>query len=254
MSLAGCAAGARRAAAAWHMCPLTLETILCRTSWAPFFGLHDRSRVRLPSHQQCFSLHFYDHSPCSLPDRGDSVTLLPITYVKPIFGKLQWGAEHLKRLAGSSACCWECSEIAPESSMMRTGMHCAPNSFGLQIEPKVSCSRTMHRARWRRRWRFSAMRSAPQTAQSGGSALRGSLSTSWTSPTWSVPDIAGKISADAIHIAVNLNGYTKVRLKRPAYFLSHHLATSKDCRTLSFAECCSSHRIGCISRLLHLPW
>ena len=27
---------------------------------------------------------------------------------------------------------------------------------------------------------------------------------------WSVPDIAGKISADAIHIAVNLNGYTKV--------------------------------------------
>ena len=146
------------------------------------FGLHDRSRVRLPSHQQCFSLHVYDHSPCSLPDRGDSVTLLPITYVKPIFGKLQWGAEHLKRLAGSSACCWECSEIAPESSMMRTGMHCAPNTFGLQIEPKVSCSRTMHRARWWRRWRFSAMRSAPQTAQSGGSALRGSLSTSWTSP------------------------------------------------------------------------
>lgn len=27
---------------------------------------------------------------------------------------------------------------------------------------------------------------------------------------WSVPDIAGKISADGIHIAVNLNGYTKV--------------------------------------------
>ena len=38
--------------------------------------------------------------------------------------------------------------------------------------------------------------------------------------TWSVPDITGKISADAIHIAVNLNGYTKVRLKRPAYFAS----------------------------------
>ena len=30
---------------------------------------------------------------------------------------------------------------------------------------------------------------------------------------WSVPDIAGKISADAIHIAVNLNGYTKVSSK-----------------------------------------
>ena len=28
--------------------------------------------------------------------------------------------------------------------------------------------------------------------------------------SWSVPDIAGKISADAIHVAVNLNGYTKV--------------------------------------------
>lgn len=29
---------------------------------------------------------------------------------------------------------------------------------------------------------------------------------------WSVPDIAGKISTDGIHIAVNLNGYTKVLL------------------------------------------
>lgn len=28
--------------------------------------------------------------------------------------------------------------------------------------------------------------------------------------SWSVPDIAGKISADGIHVAVNLNGYTKV--------------------------------------------
>jgi len=28
--------------------------------------------------------------------------------------------------------------------------------------------------------------------------------------SWSVPDIAGRISADAIHVAVNLNGYTKV--------------------------------------------
>ena len=37
---------------------------------------------------------------------------------------------------------------------------------------------------------------------------------------WSVPDIAGKISADAIHIAVNLNGYTKVRLGWTAYFSS----------------------------------
>jgi protein O-GlcNAc transferase len=27
---------------------------------------------------------------------------------------------------------------------------------------------------------------------------------------WAVPDIAGRISADGIHIAVNLNGYTKV--------------------------------------------
>ena len=27
---------------------------------------------------------------------------------------------------------------------------------------------------------------------------------------WGVPDIAGRISADGIHIAVNLNGYTKV--------------------------------------------
>jgi hypothetical protein len=27
--------------------------------------------------------------------------------------------------------------------------------------------------------------------------------------SWSVPDIAGKMSADGIHIAVNLNGYTK---------------------------------------------
>ena len=39
--------------------------------------------------------------------------------------------------------------------------------------------------------------------------------------TWSVPDIAGKISADAIHIAVNLNGYTKVRLEQPAHLPSH---------------------------------
>ena len=75
--------------------------------------------------------------------------------------------------------------------------------------------------------------------------------------TWSVPDIAGKISADAIHIAVNLNGYTKVRLKWPAYFLSHYLATSKDCRTLSVlsaarliglaasAVCCTCHGDFC---------
>ena len=28
---------------------------------------------------------------------------------------------------------------------------------------------------------------------------------------WSVPDIAGRISADGIHLAVNLNGYTKAR-------------------------------------------
>ena len=27
---------------------------------------------------------------------------------------------------------------------------------------------------------------------------------------WPVPDIAGRIAADGIHIAVNLNGYTKV--------------------------------------------
>ena len=27
---------------------------------------------------------------------------------------------------------------------------------------------------------------------------------------WSVPDIAARISADSIHVAVNLNGYTKV--------------------------------------------
>ena len=38
---------------------------------------------------------------------------------------------------------------------------------------------------------------------------------------WSVPDIAGKISADAIHIAVNLNGYTKVS--------SASLATAEFC-------------------------
>ena len=72
--------------------------------------------------------------------------------------------------------------------------------------------------------------------------------------TWSVPDIAGKISADAIHIAVNLNGYTKVCLERPAHLPSHRLAGSKECRTLSYslgaarriilaasAACCTCH-------------
>ena len=32
---------------------------------------------------------------------------------------------------------------------------------------------------------------------------------------WAVPDIAGRISADRIHIALNLNGYTKVRSAAP---------------------------------------
>lgn len=38
---------------------------------------------------------------------------------------------------------------------------------------------------------------------------------------WSVPDIAGKIAADGIHIAVNLNGYTKVLLTTSADKVSY---------------------------------
>lgn len=48
---------------------------------------------------------------------------------------------------------------------------------------------------------------------------------------WSVPDIAGKISADGIHIAVNLNGYTKV-----------WLTSTTRCR----AACAVSGRCSCV--------
>lgn len=40
--------------------------------------------------------------------------------------------------------------------------------------------------------------------------------------SWSVPDIAQRISQEGIHIAVNLNGYTKVH---PPLLLWQHLVS-----------------------------
>ncbi len=37
---------------------------------------------------------------------------------------------------------------------------------------------------------------------------------------WSVPDIAGKMSADGIHIGVNLNGYTKVTVAASTFLFA----------------------------------
>ena len=59
---------------------------------------------------------------------------------------------------------------------------------------------------------------------------------------WSVPDIAGKIAADGIHIAVNLNGYTKVLLTPAADGIA---AESLMAETSALSSCCLCSGVDC---------
>ena len=126
------------------------------------------------------------------------------------------------------------------------------DASGLQGQAEVSCSRSIHRSMVVVQVEIFCYALSPSDSSEWRQRIERESEHFLDVSTWSVPDIAGKISADAIHIAVNLNGYTKVRLIRPARLplqrnCKDGRSPSAACCTVlaASAACCTCHGAFC---------